>query len=53
MTSIKGIGDQTAANFLVEMGGDINNFECSGNHLPCGGLDPLFTNPANMKAGGG
>jgi transposase len=30
ITSIKGIGDKTAANFLVEMGGDINKFECSG-----------------------
>ena len=30
MTSIKGIGDKTAAYFLVEMGGDINQFERSG-----------------------
>jgi len=25
MTSIKGIGDKTATNFLVEMGGDIKS----------------------------
>jgi len=40
MTSIKGIGDKTAANFLVEMGGDINNFECSGKIIAMAGLDP-------------
>jgi transposase len=40
MTSIKGIGNKTAANFLVEMGGDINNFECSGKIIAMAGLDP-------------
>jgi transposase len=40
MTSIKGIGDKTAANFLVEMGGDINQFECSGKIIAMAGLDP-------------
>ena len=40
MTSIKGIGDKTAANFLVEMGGDINKFECSGKIIAMAGLDP-------------
>ena len=40
LRSIKGIGDKSAANFLVEMGGDINNF---GNHkklIAMAGLDP-------------
>lgn len=40
MTSIKGIGDKTAANFLVEMGGDINKFERSGKIIAMAGLDP-------------
>ena len=40
ITSIKGIGDKTAANFLVEMGGDINKFECSGKIIAMAGLDP-------------
>ena len=40
ITSIKGIGDKTAANFLVEMGGDINQFECSGKIIAMAGLDP-------------
>ena len=40
MTSIKGIGDKTATNFLVEMGGDINQFERSGKIIAMAGLDP-------------
>jgi transposase len=40
ITSIKGIGDKTAANFLVEMGGDIHKFECSGKVIAMAGLDP-------------
>lgn len=42
MTSIKGIGDATAANFLIEMGGDINQFECSGKIIAMAGLDPAI-----------
>jgi transposase len=40
MTSIKGIGDKTAVNFLIEMGGDINQFERSGKIIAMAGLDP-------------
>jgi transposase len=40
MTSIKGIGDKTAANFLIEMGGDINQYERSGKVIAMAGLDP-------------
>jgi transposase len=40
MTSIRGIGDKTAANFLVEMCGDINQFERSGKIIAMAGLDP-------------
>jgi transposase len=40
MTSIKGIGNKSAANFLIEMGGDINQFERSGKIIAMAGLDP-------------
>jgi transposase len=40
ITSIKGIGDKTAVNFLVEMGGDINQYERSGKIIAMAGLDP-------------
>ena len=40
MTSIKGIGDKTAANFLIEMGGDINQYDRSGKIIAMAGLDP-------------
>jgi transposase len=40
MTSIKGIGDKAAANFLIEMGGDINQYEGSGKIIAMAGLDP-------------
>ena len=40
LTSIKGIGDKTTVNFLVEMGGDINQFERSGKIIAMAGLDP-------------
>lgn len=40
LTSIKGIGDETAANFLIEMGGDITQYERSGKIIALAGLDP-------------
>lgn len=40
MTSIKGVGDKTAVNFLIEMGGDIHHFERSGKIIAMAGLDP-------------
>lgn len=40
MTSIKGIGNKAAANFLIEMGGDINQYEHSGKIIAMAGLDP-------------
>jgi transposase len=42
MTSIRGIGDKTAANFLAEMGGSINQFERSGKIIAMAGLDPAL-----------
>jgi transposase len=40
MTPIKGMGDKTAANFLIEMGGDINRYERSGKIIAMAGLGP-------------
>jgi len=40
LTSIKGIGDKTAVNFLIEMGGDVNQYERSGKIIAMAGLDP-------------
>jgi transposase len=40
MTSIKGVGEKTAVNFLIEMGGDIHHFERSGKIIAMAGLDP-------------
>jgi transposase len=40
MTSIKGIGDKSATNFLIEMGGDISQYERSGKIIAMAGLDP-------------
>jgi transposase len=42
MTSIKGIGDKTTANFLIEMGGDINRYNRSGKIIAMAGLDPAI-----------
>jgi len=50
MTSIKGIGDKTATNFLVEMGGDINQFERSGKIIAMAGLDPAVYQSGKHEA---
>jgi len=49
MTSLKGIGRKAAANFLIEMGGDINQFERSGQNHCHGGIGSrLFTSPGKL-----
>ena len=40
MTSIKGIGNTTATNFLVEMGGSIGHFRTSKQLIAMAGIDP-------------
>ena len=40
LTSIKGIGDKSAVNFLIEMGGDIHQYDGSGKIIAMAGLDP-------------
>jgi transposase len=40
LRSIPGIGDKTATNFLVEIGGDINKFENHKKLIAMAGIDP-------------
>jgi transposase len=40
LTSMKGIGEKTAMNFLVEMGGDIRAYENDKKLIAAAGLDP-------------
>ena len=40
LTSIKGIGEATAVNFLIEMGGDINLYQNDKKLIAAAGLDP-------------
>jgi transposase len=40
LTSMKGIGEKTAVNFLIEIGGDIKQFESHKKVIAMAGLDP-------------
>jgi len=40
LTSMKGIGNKTATNFLIEIGGDISLFESHRKLIAMAGLDP-------------
>jgi transposase len=42
LTSMKGIGEKTAMNFLIEMGGDIKQFETHKKLIAMAGLDPAL-----------
>jgi transposase len=42
MTSLRGIGEKTATNFLVEMGGDIRKFKDHKKLIAMAGLDPAI-----------
>jgi len=42
LTSMKGIGEKTAANFLIEIGGDIKQFESHKKVIAIAGLDPAL-----------
>jgi len=52
MTSMKGIGEKTAATFLIEMGGDINQYKCSGKIIAMAGLDPAVYQSGNHEGKG-
>jgi transposase len=40
LNSIKGIGEKTAASFLIEMGGDIQQFDQPNKLIAMAGIDP-------------
>ena len=42
LTSMKGIGDKTATNFLIEMGGDITQFGSHKKLIAMAGIDPAI-----------
>ncbi len=42
LTSMKGIGEKSAANFLIEIGGDIKQFESHKKVIAMAGLDPAL-----------
>ncbi len=42
LTSMKGIGEKTAMNFLIEIGGDIKQFESHKKVIAMAGLDPAL-----------
>jgi transposase len=42
LISMKGIGEKTAMNFLIEMGGDIKQFESHKKLIAMAGLDPAL-----------
>jgi transposase len=42
LTSMKGIGDKSAMNFLIEMGGEIKQFENHKKLIAMAGLDPAL-----------
>jgi transposase len=42
LTSMKGVGDKSAMNFLIEMGGEIKQFESHKKVIAMAGLDPAL-----------
>ena len=42
LTSMKGIGEKTAVNFLIEVGGDMKQFETHKKVIAMAGLDPAL-----------
>ena len=51
LRSIKGIGDKTATNFLVEMGGDIHKFKNHRKLIAMAGLDPSVNQSGKFEGG--
>ncbi len=49
LTSLRGIGEKTAFNFLIEMGGDIKAFEHDGKLIAAAGLDPTTYESGKYK----
>ena len=49
LTSMKGIGEKTAFNFLIEIGGDIRAFENDKKLIAAAGLDPTVYESGKYK----
>jgi transposase len=49
LTSMKGIGDKTALNFLIELGGDVKAFENDKKLIAAAGLDPTTYESGKYK----
>ena len=49
LTSMRGIGDKTALNFLIELGGDIRAFENDRKLIAAAGLDPTTHESGKYK----
>lgn len=49
LTSMKGIGDKTALNFLIELGGDIKVFENDKKLIAAVGIDPTVHESGKYK----
>lgn len=49
LTSAKGIGDKTALNFLIELGGDVRAFENDSKLIAAAGLDPTTYESGKYK----
>ena len=52
LTSMKGIGEKSAMNFLIEMGGDIKQFESHQKLIAMAGLDPALYQSGKMDRKG-
>ncbi len=52
LTSMKGIGEKSAMNFLIEMGGDIKQFERHQKLIAMAGLDPALYQSRKMDRKG-
>jgi transposase len=49
LTSMNGIGDKTALNFLIELGGDVRAFENDKKLIAAAGLDPTTHESGKYK----
>ena len=52
LTSMKGMGEKSAANFLIEMGGEIKQFESHQKVIAMAGLDPALYQSGKMDRKG-
>lgn len=48
-TSLKGKGDKTASNFLIELGGDVRAFNNDKKLIAAAGLDPTTYESGKYK----